>query len=182
MSIILADSYSESNYDESYSGFYGIAQSFIGNGDTLDSVKFFLARQAAVVGNVTAQIYAHSGTFGTSSVPTGSALAISDTVDASTLQLLGSFRLDTFTFTGDQRITLVDGTPYILAFINGIANVLIGDDGSSPTHGGNLSYNVNGVSGWNAESGTDLIFYLYTETQDSPIIGNRYPLPPFRVI
>jgi hypothetical protein len=90
----VVDSYSESNYD----GIINVGgtqsacgQSFTGDGSNLGSVKFYLKKNAGgpASGNLEARIYAHSGTFGTSSVATGAVLATSDIVNISTLPASG---------------------------------------------------------------------------------------------
>ena len=60
-----------------------VGQSFTGNGLILNSAEFYLKKKGSPTGNAVVKIYAHSGTYGTSSVPTGSALATSDNFDVS---------------------------------------------------------------------------------------------------
>jgi len=168
----IVDSYSESNHDSGYG--YPCGQSFTGNGSILDSAKVFTSREGSPSGNCYIKIYAHSGTFGTSSVPTGSALATSDVRDASTLT---SYGLSTFTFSGAERIRLINNTHYVMVFDYSGTDLSIGGDMTSPTHDGNYCGYYNGS--WTAYSGYDLCFYIYGE-EPSPIIGEKYPLPPFR--
>jgi hypothetical protein len=75
-----------------------------------------------------------------------------------------------FSFSGDQRITLNDGSYYVAVFeyTGGDSGnkMLIGGDSSSPTHAGNSCYYYLG--GWTASS-IDNIFYVYTySTSSSP--------------
>ena len=88
MSTII-DSYSESNYVTAGYGMsplgYGVGQSFTGDGKTLSSVKFYARKVGSPTGNIYAKIFAHSGTYGTSSVPTGTELAVSGAVDVTTI-------------------------------------------------------------------------------------------------
>lgn len=66
----------------------GLGQSFNPSpeNENLASVEFFIRKQGAPTGNMRVNLYAHSGTFGTSSIPTGTPLAQSDFIDvASTL-------------------------------------------------------------------------------------------------
>ena len=111
----IVDSYSETNKSQvngfGSPTFQGYGQSFTGDGGTLNSSKFYLEKRELPTGNIVSKVYAHSGTFGTSSVPTGSALATSDNVDVSTLGLLA---LVTFTFSGANKITLTNGTKYVV--------------------------------------------------------------------
>ena len=83
----LIDSYPSSNYDQDqYLGsnnFVGYGQSFTTTGSVLklSSCKFYLVKVGSQTGAMYAKVYAHSGTYGTSSIPTGSALATSDVLD-----------------------------------------------------------------------------------------------------
>lgn len=161
----IIDSYSETNQNTSAAD-YAEGQSFTGDGGILNSAKFYLKKAGSPTGSAYAKIYAHSGTFGTSSVPTGSPLATSGAFDISTLTT--SFQLITFTFTGANKITLTNGTKYIVTlefsgYTPSYPNyVWTGIDTSSPTHGGNLCYKDSGGS-WNAVSAYDTCFYVYKD-------------------
>lgn len=135
---------------------HGIGQSFVGNGKELSSVSLFLSKLNSPTGNAVVKIYAHSGTYGTSSVPTGVALATSETIDVS---IIPTTRVPIeFRFT--NKITPTNSVNYVLAieYSNGDATNRIGVwvDSSSPTHGGNES-EYNG-STWTANSVYDLGF------------------------
>ena len=181
---ILIDSYSESNQSSvivvSAGEFSAVGQSFTGDGNVLDSAKFYLSKNGTPTGNAYVKIYAetHSTAFGTDSLPTGAVLATSDAFDVSTLT--SSLQLSTFTFSGAEKIRLTNGVKYVVVFEytagNPYAdNISVGEDGSSPTHSGNMSY--YGGS-WSYDTGIDVCFYVYGET--TPIVGEKYPLPPFR--
>ena len=165
----LLDSYSESNVDtnEKMSSYYTeyFGQSFTssaGSSDILDSCKFYIKKEDLPTGNAYATIYAHSGTFGTDSIPTGSILATSDALDVSTLTT--SYQLITFNFTGVNRILLTANTHYIvvISYTGGdrFKIVRVGADTSSPSAAGNACYNISGGA-WAAVSGEDLAFYVY---------------------
>lgn len=161
------DSYSESNYggdtnvysatEESAAG-----QSFTGDGSVLDQAKFYLAKLNSPTGNAYAKIYAHTGTFGSSGIPTGAALATSDAFNVATLS--SSHALITFQFSGVNKITLTAATKYfvVIEYTNGDGSntVLVGLDASSPTHAGNMAYNDARYGGWNAVSSQDICFYV----------------------
>lgn len=178
-------SYAETNQDSTSSLRSGadtaLGQSFAsGAGGVLSACRFYLKKTGTPTGNATAKIYAHSGSFGTSSVPTGAALATSETFDVSTLT--GSYALTEFKFEGTDAITLTASTNYVLVieYTGGsVGNTLdVGTDTSAPGHGGNAS-TYNGS--WTAASGTDACFYLYTggaiiinvtDGGDSPTVRN----------
>jgi hypothetical protein len=164
------DYYSATNYAND--GFYisasyatTLGQSFESQGGTLDSVRFYLRKNGTPTGNMTATIYAISGTYGGGDdVGTGEVLATSDTI--SIAELTTSVAYKTFTFSGANRITLVDGTQYIVAvnYSGGDSTnrLHIGRDSTSPTHTGNACYTSGAI--WTAVSGSDIIFNVYTTT------------------
>lgn len=172
---VIADSYSESNAS-AYTHLSGpgsnikSGQSVTGDGRVLNNAVFYIKKVGSPTGYVYAKIYAHTGTFGTSSKPTGAALAVSDGIDASTLDT--DYALVTFAFNGANKITLVNGTKYVVTieYDNGIYNVdwiHCGNDYTSPTHDGNISFYVDE---WVAYSDYDLCFYVYTSAQIWQII------------
>lgn len=167
------DSYSESNQDGNFeiwaaTARYQVSQSFTGDGNVLGRVQLYLAKLGSPSGNITVYIYAHSGTFGTNSIPTGAPLATSSTINANTLST--SFALKDFLFTGANQITLTNGTKYcvVVDFTSGDGSntVKVGFDSSSPTHAGNIAENDSRFGGWTARS-YDMIFYVHT-TGSSP--------------
>lgn len=175
----LVDIYSESNADSGegslqFGGTLKLGQSFVGNGRTLDSAKFYIRKAGSPPGNVVVEIFAHSGTFGSSSVGTGSPLATSDAIVATTLP--SSLSLVEFTFSGANRITLENGTHYVVtisysdAGSSGSNNIRVVWDESSPTHAGNFIYYSEGTS-WGANSGRDLPFYVYIDSTLSTTIS-----------
>lgn len=162
MATYLIDSYSETNQDTFFTlGIFSrtqFGQTFAVTTDLiLDSCKFYMCKANSPSGNFTAKVYAMTGTFGTNGVPTGSALAISDPIVASSIST--SFTLYTLNFTGANRITLVGGVNYcILIDYPGADRIKIGEDVSSPSHGGNAFSFVSP----NYTAGTgDTCFYVY---------------------
>lgn len=172
---MLIDSYSESNYSYDFAqlddadNVYA-AQSFTGDGTKVSSAKFYLKKVGSPTGNITAFLYDHSGTFGTSSIPTGSALSTSSSIDSTTLTT--SMALYEFTFP--SQYTTVNGTKYCIVVyrIGGDSGntVVVGGDNTSPSHAGNAS---KYVSSWTAYSGTDLCFYVYNSNVLT--LSTQYP-------
>ena len=174
-SIVTVDSYSESNQntDMSLDNYIldntALGQSFTNtNSVTLDSVKFYILKNSLPTGNATVSIYAHTGVYGSASLPTGSALATSDTFDVSTLTT--SHQLKTFTFSGVNRIALTSGTYYVVMLNYGgdgntSHSVSVGVDSTSPTASGNLIYTTGGITyAWGVR---DTIFYVYGDNGGS---------------
>lgn len=177
MALKIVDSYSESNSngyaavqrfgDTSNQGLGGVGQSFTGDGGVLNSVKFYLSKVGTITGNAFVYIYEHSGTFGSSSVPTGSPLATSDAFDVSALTT--SNELITFNFSGANKITLSNGTKYVVTiqYTGGSwpSNYIsVGYDTSSSSHSGNICVYINSGSAWFAGSAEDACFYVYADS------------------
>ena len=111
----------------------------------------------SVAGNVVAKLYAHSGSLGTTSVPTGAALATSDNVSVSSLT--SSYATVEFAFSTPYEMTAStnyvvsveysggDGSNYL--HVRGLA--------SSGTHAGNRSQNTGT---WAATAADDLNFSI----------------------
>ena len=158
----VVDSYSESNQDVDLyvsEARTGRAQSFTStDGGTLDNVVFYIKKYSSPTGYAHAKIYAHSGTYGTSSLP-GALLATSDSIDVSTWS---TYALIEFTFSGAERITLSASTYYIVSFeyVHATAGAYLnmGGDNSSQDHDGN-SMRLEGT--W-ATVTEDLCFYVYS--------------------
>lgn len=166
----LVASYSESNRDGNSNianadlTWKGVAQTFKPSSSVnLTSVKFYLACSALTPsGNVFAELYAHSGSYGSTGVGTGSALATSDAFDSSTLT--ESFVLKELTFSGGNQYAMVQDTPYVILIkytSGGDAThyVAVGTDSTTLGHAGN---NVLWYDGsWEAHSNIDTCFYVY---------------------
>jgi hypothetical protein len=159
------DSYSQVYRDSQYNlndSIWGVAQSFLGSGITLSDVKFYLKKYGSPTGTITAALYAHTGTYGTSSKPTGSALITSATVNASSLSTV-TWQLVTFTFA--LPYPLAASTYYCIAVLYSsgeeLKTVQVGYDRTSLLHSGNLS-SMTSSSAWVASSGYDVCFYCYS--------------------
>ena len=157
----------------------GRSQSFLCDDSySAEQIKWFLSEFTSCVGNLYAKIYAHSGTFGTSSIPTGDALATSDAIDASTL----NESLEWCTFEFSTPFTLTKDTHYVLmVYYDGTGDVSVGRDDAG-SHAGNYGYEAWDDS-WAAIAGKDLLFYLIgsytsgttvTHTDNNPTLTNPY--------
>jgi len=170
------DSYSSTNQDDDYQLYTGatfgsVGQSFtVSDNYTLTSVDLYLAKLNSPTGNLTAKIYAHDGTYGSSGVPTGSILATSDSVDISTLSSDPTHTSTEFTFSGANQISLTASTYYFIVVTwagdgNGSNKVYIGRDSSSPTHGGNSAYYI---ASWAPGASSDIIFTVNGDIEEAP--------------
>ena len=159
------DSYNESNKD-TFNGVdgsrKGIGQSFTPSADGyLSTAKFYIAKSGSPTGSAVAKVYAHTGTYGTSSKPTGTALATSDNFDPSTLT--ASYVVTSFTFSGANQILLSSGVNYVVTLEwpgSAGATILVGCDNSSSSHAGNSS--DSSLAGVWGVLGLDLSFYVDT--------------------
>ncbi len=162
--VTVTDSYGEANQNATTAlndTITAAGQSITGDGGELTGVQLYLSKTGSPTGTAVAKLYAHSGVFGTSSVPTGGVLATSETIDVS--ELTTSLQLIRFNFDTEQKYTLVNATNYVIVieYTSGTAvnYVNVGTDTTTPSHGGNFStYDAS----WTAVAGTDAIFYVYT--------------------
>jgi hypothetical protein len=161
------------NYDESHlginlglgnnGGYVKLAQTFHNPTQiVLSNVQFFLAKQVgSPAGNATVSIYAVTGSLGTTSKPTGSALATSDNVGVGGFSSGADLAVN-FIFSGVNKITLNANTNYaiVLSYTSGTsASIAVGAQ-LTAVYNGNESNTSDGVN-WNPDSGVSLIFYIY---------------------
>ena len=118
--------------------FTAAGQSFTGQQGFLSKATFNLRKFGSPTGNIVARLYAHSGTFGSSSVPTGSPLATSDPVLASSLTT--SFADVEFGF--NEYYVMTADTKYVIVveYNDGdVSNHVRFQGSSSSVHPGNFS-------------------------------------------
>lgn len=134
-------------------------QSFPGANKMLDSIILQLYRSGSLGGTVKIGIYAHTGTYGSTGVPTGSALATSDAINASAIGT--SAAKVTFTFTGANKYLLSSGTNYFwvldMSAMTGTGQLYRGRDNSASVFSGNA---VEFFANW-SPAPEDLTFELY---------------------
>lgn len=168
---ILVDSYDGVDSVGALNNTYkAVSQSFTGAAYKLYSAIFSLQKIGSPTGNVYAKLYAHSGTYGTDSVPTGAALATSTAIAAADVPT----SLVEFFFTGANKYQMSAGTKYciVLDYADGDASNYIwyGRDVSAPTHDGNRAYYSGGA--WTADNSRDLRFYVYgSQTYQATLLG-----------
>jgi hypothetical protein len=161
MSTVIDQNLSGTNADGTYAGYdQAKGQSFTGNGMSLNQVVFKLNRYGNPTGNCYAKLYAHSGTFGSSSVPdTGQLLATSDPIDVSTITTDDNGAEYTFNFSNPYPVAA--GAYYVIVFEYSAGGDVDNQIGSfysnSDVHSGNLCYSVNGSS-WSAIDYLDIYF------------------------
>jgi hypothetical protein len=128
-------------------------------GGKLTGCEFYLRKGNSPTGNGVAKLYAITGTPGTNAVPTGSALATSESVDMSTTEAPPTWKY--FEFDKDNQYDLTASTWYaIVVDYTGTAtnNVGVRIDNTSPSHGGNpVYYNTS----WNSATSSDCLFRVH---------------------
>ena len=134
------------------------AQSFTvgANSMKLTRARFRLKRTGSPTGNITVKLYAHIGTYGTTSTPTGAALATSDAIPATRLRT--AYDEIEFTFSGAQQYTMTNGTYYVIAVVYSAGNGsnYVSVEGVETTgHSGNRS---DYIAAWAADATDDLWF------------------------
>lgn len=153
----------------------GQAQSFANgtNAQYLTRAFFDLkigAGAPSVAGNVVAKLYAHSGSLGTTSVPTGGALATSDNV--SIASITGSYQTIEFTFSTPYEMAA--STNYVLSveYTGDASNYLhVRGLAASGTHAGNRSQNTGA---WAATATDDLNFAVHTSHKLYTVPGELF--------
>jgi len=184
MSVVI-DSYPESNYSaRSYiinvhpsvvaDAPSAWGQSFTGiAGYSLTQAKFYLQKIGNPVGNLVAQLYALTGTYGTDAKPTGPVLAESDPVALAGIST--SYGLVAFNFSipyalanQNYAIVCVAKNATTLDWYN---YVNIGRDETAQAHSGNAIW-YSGTTGWNATDYWDVIFYVLGVTSGPPPSSN----------
>ena len=143
-------------------GWASKAQSFTADKDiNLKQAQFRLYSTAGATGNVYARLYAHSGTYGTDSIPTGAVLAQSDVIDAATIGASAAW--ETFTFSTPYALTK-DAHHCIAVYYDGSDTVTAYADNGLGAHDGNYAQIVTGT--WSATATRDLCFVVSGEIDE----------------
>jgi hypothetical protein len=131
-----------------------LAQSFIAEvGGRLAAADAYLLTFPGDPGSISAELYEITGDYGSTSVPTGSPLAVSTPVDAN-----GLSGFTTFTFS-ESDVILEAGHPYALVLTSGSPYVgwALGTDAPASL-GNRFSYDT--VTGWTILAGDGCGFYF----------------------
>lgn len=119
-------------------------------------------------GDVTASIYSHSGTYGTSSVPNALEGSASDPVEAG--NLTSTYERTVFHFPTPVSVTASTYYCVVIEHADGGASDYVHVEGlaSSGTHSGNRAHNT---AGWTAVAADDLAFEVFTSPSMNGIPG-----------
>lgn len=118
--------------------------------------------QASATGGQTAYLIGETGTFGSSSTPTGAVLATSNEVTVTA----GTLTVTNYTFASGYILdSAVDYCFYIAGTSGDVTSEYIGIDNTAPISVdpsiGNAFYYDNGA--WTAQAGTDINFIIYAQ-------------------
>lgn len=124
----------------------------------------------SVAGNVVAKLYAHSGTFGTSSIPTGAALATSDNV--SIASITSSYQTVEFNFSAPFEMVASTNYTISVEYTGDVSNYLhVRGLAAAGTHAGNRSQNTGA---WAATATDDLTFSVHSSHKLYTVPGELF--------
>lgn len=138
----------------------GQSQSFANGANPIMPMRavFQLKKLGVPTGAITCNVYAHSGTFGTSSIPTGATLVASATFEAA--DLTTAYQPIEFAFPIATVVELTAATNYTIALEKAVGDgsnhVLVEGLAASGTHAGNRAQLVTVT--WTPTAGDDLGF------------------------
>lgn len=177
---VVIDSYNESNYEPIHgtlliyalhpsstavSSAYGQSFTMLSIDHIITSCKFYLKKFGSPTGMGHAVLYAHQGTYGTNSTPTGEALATSNDFDVSTLTT--SPQLITFTFNSTQQYQMLASIYYCIDFENPTSGTIDSSNfivicmcRDTNNHSGN-SFSYHNSTFFFGATYYDSIFYVY---------------------
>jgi hypothetical protein len=128
---------------------------------TITKAKFAVRKIGTPTGNVTAYLFATTGTIGTDAKATGSPLATSGAIAATALPTDNTSPLVEFTFATPYLASAGGICIAIEHSVNEWEKVIIQVDNTSPSHAGNAAYRDGNTQVWTAANTYDLIFEVY---------------------
>jgi hypothetical protein len=183
----LIDSYTETGgggYGSIY-GTYIFGQTFLmpSSAYKITSAKFAAFMYSGGDGYASAEIYATTGTYGTTMVGTGSALAVSDS-----LYIIGnSLHWVEFTFSGNNQMKLNANTAYVIAMkYDSGSQMGVRSESTVKSHAGNQVRKTISNGTWTSYStGADMPFYVYGDEILASNIkvynGSGWDLKPIKI-
>lgn len=151
----------------------GQAQSFLNGSNAVLVTRVFAGLKivGAPTGNLVAKIYTHSGTYGTSSVPTSTALATSVNIDVS--KLTTAYQTVEIGFNTQTLLTATTNYCVSFEYAGGDASNYVHVKGlaATGTHGGNRSQNTGT---WAATATDDLNFDVHVSPKMYGVSGELF--------
>jgi len=147
----------------------GVCQSFTGDGTAIEAIALRLARYSSKNANVYIRIWAHSGVYGTSSIPSGSIpLAESEPIDLSTIANVGGGFPDKMFYFKTPFQTVL-GQYYVMTIEwwgsnSSSGSIYIYAEHAQPgAHSGNWG-SLSNANVWTPQANRDLAFKIYSRT------------------
>lgn len=139
-------------------------------GGKLKQATFKIQPGGSPTGNCCVKLYAHTGTYGTSSAGTGEPLATSDNVDAS--KISGTPATVTFTFSTPYKLTKGAYYCLVVEYAAGDANnkLYLSLDDVTKSHAGN-ELRRTAAGEWSAVNTKDVYFIAYSTLSKKKRIG-----------
>lgn len=149
------DSYIGYSYDYTCSASSYIGQQFTVSGNSLLTGAIFIIKASgSLTGNIYAKLYASLQS--DAGVPTGTALATSDAVDASTLSS-SSYANKVFTFSTTSQVNIIPGRYYVIVLYNASSGSIYAKSGTTDSYAGGCT-SSDGTT-WSSIS-YDIDFYV----------------------
>lgn len=157
----------DTSYNDLGSVYDAVFQSFQATSPakTLTGACVRLEKVGSPTGEMGVHIFAHTGTYGSTSEPTGSSLVASPVFDVAGVstdptnywfpfpRTLKPTALTYYTVVVDGTDLTADGSNYIRVII---------ESGAEATHGGNTGYALSGLAGpWVVQGSSDMAFKVY---------------------
>jgi len=129
-----------------------------------------LKKVGSPTGNLVAKLYAHTGTFGSSGTPTGSALATSVNLDVS--KLTTSYASTQVAFTTNYLMSASTNYFIVFEYSGGNASNYVDIEGNSAgAHAGNRA---SFAGSWSASAASDLTFIVWTSPNLYGLTGEKF--------
>lgn len=156
----------------------GIGNSFQVPSDqdyNITKITLYLGKYGSPTGNASVKIYAHTGVYGSSSLPTGSAFATSDPFDVSTIT--SGYNQYNVTFNASQQYQMTHDGYYVWAWENPSSGIdsdnyvkVCRQSSTDPYSGSSCRYRNSAWEVIGANPGRDVAFRIYAEEQ--PVYGD----------
>ena len=140
------------------------------NASFVTRAHFMLKKTGTPTGNAVAKLYAITGTFGSAGIPTGAALATSNSIDVATL----TTAYQEIEFGFDTQYKCTAGTNYVITVetpVGSAGNYVQVQGKAAGTHAGNTANLVG--STWTPAAGADLYFKVFSSPDVYGVAGEK---------
>ena len=143
----------------------------------LTQITVNMKKTNSPTGNIYAYLYAMTGSYGSTGIPTGTYLAKSDPLNVATLST--STSATNFTFSGVNQYYMTAGSKYVLIVsgegASSLPDIYIMSNSLADTHAGNFVYYETSTPAWWPGDSEDLLFWAYGSNYYTTAVSyNRY--------